>query len=128
MTLPVNEVSCFPLSRSEAAWRFGDCFRRCAAGVAAQAPLGPNTRHTTALTTRRFERRQTTPFGSLVSLPGLLMGNKRPVNCPPGCTHCTMHLNVNGRFHRDQGLIAREMSDKQMLVFVAASPGVPNPR
>ena len=56
----------------EAARRFGDCLRKCAAGAAAQAPLGLNAGCTTAFIARRFKRSESaigTPFGAWFSHP-----------------------------------------------------------
>ena len=58
--------------RSDAARRFGDCLRRCAAGAAAQAPLGLNAGCTTAFIARQLERSGSairTPFGAWFSHP-----------------------------------------------------------
>ncbi len=49
-------TSCFPKCRSEAAQRRGDCCLRCAAGAAAQAPLGLFAADKTAFTSRMRKR------------------------------------------------------------------------
>ena len=56
--------------RPEAARRFGNCLRKCAAGAAAQAPLGLNAGCTTAFIARQLERSGSairTPFGAWFS-------------------------------------------------------------
>ena len=61
-----------PLCHPEAARRFGDCLRKCAAGAAAQAPLGLNADCTTAFIARQLERSGSvigTPFGAWFSHP-----------------------------------------------------------
>ena len=63
-------TSCFLYCRPEAARRFGTRSRKCAAGAAAQAPLGPNARPATVCSARSLGwpgSGLTTPFGAWFS-------------------------------------------------------------
>ena len=67
-----DATSRFLYCRPEAAQRFGTCSRKCAAGAAAQAPLGLKAGCTTALIARRVERSGSairTPFGAWFTYP-----------------------------------------------------------
>ena len=80
---------CFLYCRPDAARRFGDCPRKCAAGAAAQAPLGLNAGCTTAFIARQLERSgsaSTTPFGAWFShLPHRWCNSpSRPLQAAPG--------------------------------------------
>ncbi len=65
-------TSCFLYRPPEAARRFGTCSRKCAAGAAAQAPLGPNARPATVCSARSLGwpgSGSTTPNGAWFSHP-----------------------------------------------------------
>ena len=126
-------TSCFLYCLPEAARRFGTCSRKCAAGAAAQAPLGLNARPATLCSARSLGwpgSGLTMPFGAWFSHP--------PHSSVEGCCVLQILRDETSGVHRAPeadveilvpGLEALSRRAPQAVfdVIPAASPGRPWP-